>query len=94
MNGEPYIPAATLAEMQAPHPPGTRHDAMIKIAIPLIGNNMAPEAVYHQLRAQFPDPDKTEKEIRDVVAFAVAANPTPSGYGNGHSNSHTGSGDV
>lgn len=81
MNGTPYIPAATLAEMQSPHPPGTRHAAMFKIAMPLIGNGMSPSAVQAQLRDTFPDPDKTDAEIANVVRWAVERNPTPSGYG-------------
>jgi len=77
----PYIPKKTLAEMQNGHAPGTRHAAMFQIAIPLIGNGMHPDAVFSQLRATFPDADKTDKEIRDVVNWCVDKNPAPSGYG-------------
>jgi KaiC/GvpD/RAD55 family RecA-like ATPase len=78
---EPYIPQKTLAEMSSSHPPGTRHAAMFQIAMPLLGNGMAPEAVRAQLRATFPDADKTDKEIADVVNWCLEKNPTPSGYG-------------
>lgn len=81
MSASPYIPPATLAEMQNGHPPGTRHAAMFTIAIPLLGNGMAPQAVFAQLRATFPDADKTDEEIQGVVDWCVAQNPTPSGYG-------------
>lgn len=81
MNDAPYIPQKTMSEMQSSHPPGSRHAAMFKIAIPLIGNGMSPAAVHAQLRATFPDADKTDKEIADVVAWCVERAPTPSGYG-------------
>lgn len=84
MGTEPFIPAATQAEMLAAHPPGTRHAAMFKIAIPLLGNGMAPDAVVAQLRATFPDPDKTEEEMRGVVSWCIDRAPTPSGYGSGN----------
>ncbi len=76
-----YIPQATLDLINQHHPPGTRHHAMMKIAIPMIGNGLSPDAVRAQLRATFPDADKTDKEIADVVDWAIAKNPTPSGYG-------------
>jgi len=81
MNDAPYIPAKTVEEMQAAHPPGTRHAAMFKIAMPLVGNGMSAEAVRAQLRATFPDADKSDKEIADVVEWCMQKNPTPSGYG-------------
>jgi len=83
VNGAPYIPAKTIEELSASHPTGTRHAAMIKIAVPLIGNGVAPEAVFAQLRATFQDADKTDKEINDVISWVLDKNPTPSGNGNG-----------
>lgn len=78
MDPDIFIPRKTIEEMNAAHPPGTRHDAMFKIAIPLLGNGMADEAVFAQLRATFPDADKTDKEIRDVITWCSRQNPTPS----------------
>lgn len=83
MNGAPYIPAKTLEEMAAHHPEGTRHAALFRICIPLLGNGMAREAVFAQLRATF-DAEKTDKEIWDVIDWSQAKNPQPSGNGNGH----------
>lgn len=76
MASEPYIPAKTLEKLNGSHPEGTRHKAKIDIAIPLIGNGMAPDAVAAQLKAQFPN--ASEKEINGVVQYAVRINPAPS----------------
>ncbi len=81
MNGAPYIPGKTAEKMNGGHVKGQRHAAMIEIAMPLLGNGMAPQAVFSQLRATFPDADKTDKEILDVVNWCADKNPTPSGYG-------------
>lgn len=82
MNGHPYIPPKTAEEMAAAHPPGTRHAAMFKVAIPLLGNGMSKDAVFAQLRVMF-DEEKSDKEIRDVVEWSADRNPQPSGNGNG-----------
>lgn len=81
MSQPPFIPKKTQEEMASAHPPGTRHAAMFTIAMPLIGNGMHPDAVFAQLRSTFPDTDKTDKEIRDVVEWCLGKNPTPSGFG-------------
>jgi len=78
---EIFIPAKTLEELSAPHGKGERHAAMLKIALPLIGNGMTAQAVFDILRGKFPDADKTDKEIRDVVDYCISKNPSPSGYG-------------
>lgn len=65
--------------MHAPHPEGTRHAAMIKIAFSLLGNGMAKQAVFAQLRSQFP-PEKTNAEIAGVLDWCEAQHPTPSGF--------------
>lgn len=83
MNGAPYIPAKTAERMASSYPPGTRHAAMFQIAIPLIGNGMAREAVFAQLRGMF-DAEKSDKEIWDVIDWSRDKNPQPSGNGNGH----------
>lgn len=80
MSGEIYIPPATLEKMNTSHPKGNRHHAALSIAISLIGQGMHPDAVYAQLRGQF-DAEKSDKELRDIVTFAVSKNPEPAGYG-------------
>ena len=77
----PYIPPRTRLELASPAAPGGRHEQMNKIALPLIGNGMAPQAVFAQLRAMY-DATVTDAEIDSVIAWAVAKNPPPSGYGN------------
>lgn len=82
MGADVYIPPKTQAELHAPHPEGTRHAAITKIAMSLLGNGMLPDAVFAQLRGSFP-PEKTDKEIRNVISWCAEKHPTPSGFGNG-----------
>jgi KaiC/GvpD/RAD55 family RecA-like ATPase len=82
MSKAPYIPAATAKKLAEPIAPGGRHKAAMDIAVSLIGNGFAPEAVFAQLRAKF-DEEKTDKELRQIVEWAVSTNPTPSGFGSG-----------
>lgn len=74
-----YIPAATAHKLAGTFPKGTRHQAKIDIAIPLIGNGLPPSAVAATLREKFPE--AAQKEIDDVVQWAVDKNPSPSGHG-------------
>ncbi len=76
-NIAPYVPRKTQEEMAQPHLPGDRHAALFRIAMPLLGNGMAPDAVFAQLRASF-DAEKSDKEIRDVIAWCVEKGPSPS----------------
>lgn len=73
-----FIPPATLALLNQNYAPGERHAAMLKISLPLIGNGMSPQEVFAILRDKFSDPDKTDKEIWDIVDSAVKKHPTPS----------------
>lgn len=75
--GEFYIPQKTMEELNATHPPGTRHEAIIKIAMSLLGNGLTEDAVFAQIRASFDD-EKTDKEIRDVIVWCKGRNPEPS----------------
>ena len=79
MSATPYIPAATADKLAGQFPKGTRHQAKIDIAIPLIGNGLPPSAVAATLRDKFPE--ASQKEIDDVVQWAADKNPAPSGYG-------------
>jgi hypothetical protein len=75
----PFIPAATAEKLTGSHPKGTRHQAKIDIALPLIGNGIPPIAVEQTLREKFPE--ASDSEIQGVVRWCVGKNPTPSGYG-------------
>src|SRR5260370_11457718 len=76
---EPFIPPRTRAELVSPAPPGQRHEQMKKIAVPLIGNGLTPEAVFAQLRSMYQS-DVTDREIHDLIAWGYSKNPQPSGY--------------
>lgn len=77
MTADVFIPRATAERLNGSYKPGERHATMMKIAVSLIGNGMAASAVFSQLRSQFPDADKTDKEINDVISWAQSRNPTP-----------------
>lgn len=82
MMDDSYIPRATAEKLATDFPLGTRHQAKIDIAVPLIANGMAPAAVALQLRSKFPN--ASEREIDNVIDWVVSKNPTPSGRGNGN----------
>jgi hypothetical protein len=76
---EPFIPPRTRAELVSPAPRGQRHEQMKKIAMPLIGNRLTPEAVFAQLRSMYQS-DVTDREINDLIAWVCSKNPQPSGH--------------
>lgn len=80
MGNDQYIPAATIEKLNGHHVPGTRHQAAIDIALPLIGNGMGPEAVFGILRGKF-ESDVSDNELAGVVNWCVEKSPAPSGYG-------------
>jgi hypothetical protein len=71
-----FIPRRAFAEIQNPVPPGRRHHQSLKLALSLLGQGFAPNAVFSQLRGMhgrdFPD-----REIRDIIDWASARNPRP-----------------
>lgn len=72
-----YIPQKTLNELNSVHPVGTRHRALIDIALPLIGNGLSDQIVFAMLREKF-DSDKTDAEIYGVISWCRDKNPSPS----------------
>lgn len=64
MNG-PRIPPKTAEKLSTAFPKGTRHQAKIDIALPLLGSGLPPSAVVTTLREKFPE--ASDKEINDVV---------------------------
>jgi hypothetical protein len=40
----PFIPKRTRTELASPAAPGGRHAQIVKIAVPLLGNGLSPEA--------------------------------------------------
>jgi len=76
----PFIPPRTQAELASPAPIGQRHEQMKKIAVSLIGNGFTPDPVFVQLRSMY-EPDVSDREIRDLIEWAIAKNPQPCGNG-------------
>jgi hypothetical protein len=79
MNAPFSIPPRTRAELNSPAPRGWRHEQMKRIAVPLIGNGLTPEAVFAQLRAMYQS-DVSDREINNLIAWAVSKNPQPCGH--------------
>jgi hypothetical protein len=82
----PFVPPRTRMELSSPAAPGGRHAQMVKVAVPLIGNGLSPEAVFAELRSKY-DHSVSDVEIRGVVKWACGKNPKPSEYGNRYHNS-------
>jgi hypothetical protein len=83
---EPYIPRRTREEMHSPAPPGHRHHQALKIAVSLIGQGLSPNAVFAHLREMHAQAtDFGDREIRGLIDWAVAQNPSPCGGVNGGS---------
>jgi hypothetical protein len=76
----PFIPRRTCAKIQNPAPLGQRHEQAKRIALSLIGQGLSPDAVFSQLRGMY-GPDVSDREIRNLIAWASARNPQPCGYG-------------
>jgi hypothetical protein len=79
-----FIPPSTRAELQSPAPAGQRHEQMKRLVLPLLGAGLTPEAVFIQLRQTY-EPDVSDHEIHDLIAWAVSKNPRPCGYNWKHS---------
>jgi archaellum biogenesis ATPase FlaH len=70
-----YIPQATVSKLASEHPKGTRHQAKIDIALPLLGNGLSQNAVFSILRDKFPE--ASESEIESVIRWCADKHPSP-----------------
>jgi len=52
---------------------------MKKVVLPLLANGLSTKAVFVQLRGMYAS-DVGDREIRDLISWAAAKNPQPSGY--------------
>jgi hypothetical protein len=52
---------------------------MLKLALALLGAGLTPAAVFVQLRDMY-EPDVSDREIRDIIAWAASKNPQPCGH--------------
>ena len=68
------IPPSTAREIANPVASGHRHTQAVNIAISLIGQGIAPAAVFAQIRSMYGD-DVPDKELEDVVQWAAKKNP-------------------
>jgi hypothetical protein len=75
----PLIPPRTRAELKSPAPTGQRHEQIKNLVLPLLGAGLLPEAVFAQLRGMY-EIDVSDREIRDLIAWALSKNPQPCGY--------------
>ena len=76
----PFIPRRTRAQLASPAPIGQRHEQIKRVVLPLLGAILTPDAVFVQLRSMY-EPDVSDREIRDLIEWAIAKNPQPSGNG-------------
>ena len=74
MNAPPFIPPRTRAEITSPAPHGQRHEQMKRVALPLLGAGLTPEATFVQLRGMY-ESDVSDREIRDIITWAALKNP-------------------
>ena len=79
-----WLPAKTRAKLANPAAPGGRHHEMLDIALAWIGQGLSAEALFAELRAKHAS-DVTDREIHDVIRWAVARNPQPCGFAGPHS---------
>jgi hypothetical protein len=79
MNTAPFIPPRTRAEIASPAPLGQRHEQMKKVILPLLGAGLTPQAVFVQLRSMY-EADVSDREIRDIIAWAASKNPHSCSY--------------
>ena len=76
----PFIPPRTRAELAFPASIGQRHEQIKRVVLPLLGAILTPDAVFVQLRSMY-EPDVSDREIRNLIEWAIANNPQPCGNG-------------
>jgi RecA-family ATPase len=77
-DGENYI------DEQLAQPPagvGDRHREMRDLSLQMVGEGDPDDVIFNTLRARYPEKDKTDKEIWDLIKGARARNPKPAAGG-------------
>jgi hypothetical protein len=82
----PFIPRRTQAELASPAPIGQRHEQIKQVVLPLLGAGLTPDAVFVQLRSMY-GPDVSDREIRNLIEWAITENPQPCGNGSSRNDS-------
>ncbi len=77
---EPYLSPRTAEKLATGAVKGQRHGTMMSIAIDMAGNGFSKGDIFQSIRKAFPDEDKSNKEIVDIIDWAFARNPEPAGY--------------
>jgi hypothetical protein len=70
------LPTSIARQLAAPAPVGGRHHQMCQLVKALLGAGWSPQEVFGQFRSMYP-PDITEREIRSIIRWALARNPSP-----------------
>lgn len=73
------IPQRTAEKLDGPLFEGGRHALIIQIAMPMVGDGIPESEIFSIIRQKMP-PDKTDKEIHDVIRWCQYKNPTPTQY--------------
>jgi len=76
VNGK--FPSYIQKQLDGPPPgPGGRHEALMKLALQMVGERIPDHIAFAALRAWIPDRQKSNKEIADLINGAYARNPLP-----------------
>src|SRR5262249_5730230 len=75
----PSIPRRTHMELASPAAPGHRHEQMKNVVLPLLASGLSAEAVFVQLRGMYA-PDVSDREIHNLIEWAVSKNPILCGH--------------
>src|SRR3984893_15386981 len=80
------FPSYIQKQLDGPSPghPG-RHEALMKLALQMVGERIPDWVIFAELRAWIPDKDKTNSEINTLIKGAHAKNPQPASRGMGKS---------
>jgi RecA-family ATPase len=62
---------------QPPKGKGGRHQEMLELSYMMSGEGWTNEEIFFALRTRYQDPDKSDKEIRDLISGAKARGPKP-----------------
>jgi hypothetical protein len=76
----PFIPPRTRAELASPASIGQRHEQIKRLVLPLLGAGLTPDAVFVQRRSMY-GTDVSDREIRNLIDWAITKNPQPCGNG-------------
>src|ERR1700730_14702070 len=72
------IPAYIQNQLNEPPPlSGGRHAAWMRLSYQMVGENLSDGVIFPALRQWIPDDDKSDKELRELIAGARQRSPLP-----------------